>query len=465
MKRILSLIICFALLLSGVGCSDSQREEESKVDIVLEEDEGMGPLQVYCLEYDVSDTVKPYIKTFENSEIDIELEITSFDSIEELENSLKNSGKADVIILDGYVASTMVNPFEWAEDGYLQGLSPYFAADEAYDEGNYINGVMDAGRYDGELYMVPLSIGGQFWLVNSEEVESGGLTALQDEASMKLIMETLINDAEKHEGEKYYSQIVRTLGYVYDTGEWLYACLEQTGAVHVDRDSQTVTIDEKMFELTMKYLRATYPQVSDYSKNKSAYMEVSVGELDGMSTAFLNGGNMIFETGFISSAYHQLLERNVVLLPFKMSNDGYAFSANIVGMVSSESKQPIKACAFLKALMDMPHENWEEISGIGGFRSMTPVNQNELEELIVSYETVFGTPYEMQHQAFEREKLPEDLADQLRQVYANTEKVFIMDVDVLNILNMYLNDYMEGNTDDLDGIAEKIKTDIEAMLK
>ena len=29
-----------------------------------------------------------------------------------------------------------------------------FAADESYDEENYVNGIMDAGRYDGEVYMV-----------------------------------------------------------------------------------------------------------------------------------------------------------------------------------------------------------------------------------------------------------------------------------------------------------------------
>ena len=466
MKRMLSLIGCFALLINCIGCAESklQSEEESIVEIILEKDEEVGPLQVYCLEYDSSDTVKPYIREYENPEMDIEWEIISFDSIEEMEEALKGNGKPDVIILDGYVASMMVNPFQWAKEGYLQGLSSYFAADESYAEENYVNGVMEAGRYDGELYLVPLSIAGQFLLTHSKEVERGGLTAWQDGASMELIMETMIYDAEKHEGEKYYSQMPRALGYAFDTGEWLYACLEQTGALHVDRDSKTVTIDEDVFERTMKYFKATYPQVSDHIKNTRDYFDIPVVDLDGMSTAFLSGSNMVFETGFVSSAYHQLLDQDVVLFPFELVGGGHAFSANIVGMVSSKSKQPIKACAFLKALMDMSHENWETISHRGGFGSMTPVNQNELEELIVSYETLFGTSYEMQHQAFEREKLPKDLADQLRQVYANTEKVFIMDVDVLNILNMHLKDYVEGNTDNLEGVSKQIKADIEAIL-
>ncbi len=459
MKRILSLIICCALLLSCVGCSNWQNEEESKVEIVLEEDEEVGPLQVYCLDYPTSNVIRPYIKQFKN-----EVEITTFDSIEELEDALKGSGKPDVILLDGYVTSEIVNPFKWAKEGYLRGMSSYFAADESYDEENYVNGIMDAGRYDGEVYMVPLTISGQFLLANSEEVERGGLIALQDGYSMELIMETMINDIEKHVGEKYSSQLIKNFNFSH-TSQWLYACLEQTGAMYVDRDSKTVTIDEELFKLTVKYYKAAYQDANAWWENSSDdYYKISVADLDSITTAFLGSGNMVFETGFVSSAYHQLLDQNVVLFPFEMADGGHAFAADIVGMVSSQSKQPAKACALLKKMMDMSHENWEAIIGADPLRTMTPVNQNELEELIVSYETLFGTSYEMQHQAFEREKLPKDLADQLRQVYANTEKVFIMDVDVLSILNMHLKDYVEGNTDDLDGVAEKIKADIEAIL-
>lgn len=459
MKRMLSLIMCCAFLLSSVGCFDSMSEEESKVGIVLEEDEDVGPLQVYCLDYPTSNIVRPYIKQFKN-----EVEITTFESIAELEEALKGSGKPDVILLDGYVTSEIVNPFKWVKEGYLRGMSPYFAADESYDEENYVNGIMDAGRYDGEVYMVPLTISGQFLLANSEEVESGGLIALQDSYSMDLIMETMINDIEKHVGEKYSSQLIRNFNYSH-TSQWLYACLEQTGAMYVDRDSKTVTIDEELFKLTVKYYKAAYQDVNAWWENSGDdYYKIPVADLENITTAFLGSGNMVFDTAYISSAYHQLLDQDVVLFPFEMTEGGHAFAADIVGMVSSQSKQPAKACAFLKELMDMSHENWEVIMGADSLRTMTPVNQNELEELIVSYETLFGTPYEMQHQAFEREKLPKDLADQLRQVYVNTKKVFIMDVDVLNILNMHLKDYVEGNTDNLEGVSEQIKTDIEAIL-
>ena len=43
MKRMLSLIGCFALLINSVGCAESklQSEEESIVEIILEKDEAL----------------------------------------------------------------------------------------------------------------------------------------------------------------------------------------------------------------------------------------------------------------------------------------------------------------------------------------------------------------------------------------------------------------------------------------
>ena len=94
---------------------------------------------------------------------------------------------------------------------------------------------------------------------------------------------------------------------------------------------------------------------------------------------------------------------------------------------------------------------------------MSPVNQNEALALLESLQTLSGGQFKIQGSVFDREPLPTDLAEDLTDLVTKAERAYIVDDDVCEILRTYLSDYIGGQSDQLDGLAEKIKTAIEAM--
>ncbi len=478
MKRICSLLMVLAMIFSFAGCTPTREskndQEESMTDAdVKQEDlqekesddavESTGPLQVYYVTSSTGGSIDPYLKWYGQLQDKQEIEITEFVSAEELDAAIKGDAQPDVIILDKVICTSSISPFGWAKDGYLAGLSAYLADDISYDEKDYINGVMAAGHYKGEQYLLPLSLTGQYLFANAAEFETGALTDLNAEYTMKMVMETMIQDMQLHEGEEYYSQVPYSFSIV-SVADWLYSCLEQTGALHIDHDAGTVTIDEEMFKLTMEYFRATYRQVEPFLMGKTNINTMSLDDLDDVSTAILGTYNLINAARYMSSAYHQQLNQDAVMIPFELAEDGYAFGVGLVGMVSANSAQPKAAYQFLRTLMDMAHDNWEMIAMNNVLASMMPVNINEAQALIESFETMSGGTYKMQIDTFEREALTEELAEQLKEVLAETRYVYVTDPEVITVLSQQLAEYVEGNTDDLDGVAEQLKSAIEAVL-
>ena len=476
MKRILSLILCLAMGIGMVGCTKTRGSkngtDDSKANTITSNeesnetaDDGPGPLQVYYVSQgssgQIAGSLMKWYKAQENAQ---EIETTSFNSAAELEAALDQEDQPDIIILDKYTSGHVLNPFQWAKDGRLTGLSQYLADDVTYDRANYINGVMDAGKYGDEQYIVPLAVSGQYLLANSEEVEVGGLSDLSGEYTMNMVLETMLADAKTHEGESdYYSQIPYSFS-IGSVSQWMYDCLEQTGALHVDRKAKSVTIHQEMFELTMEYFRNAFQSVDPFLSGQTNVSAMSFADVEGVCTAIIGNHNMIHVARYMSSACHQLLNQEAVMIPFKLAEGGYSFNVNVFGMVNANSDQPLEAFQFLRTLMDFSHEQWEMIAMDDAVVTMSPVNKNEALALIESFESMSGGKYKIQTDIFEREVLSAEMAEELRSIIAETQQAFIVDAQVCDVLATYLTDYFNGQTDDLDGVAEQIKGAIEAAL-
>ena len=173
---------------------------------------------------------------------------------------------------------------------------------------------------------------------------------------------------------------------------------------------------------------------------------------------------MINTTRYMSSACHQLLDQDAVLIPLELAEGGYAFNMNVYGMVGVESEQPQAAYQFLRKLMDFSHDQWEMIAMNNAIVALSPVNRNEALALIESFESMSGSMYKLGKETFEREELPAELAEQLRNVIGETSRVFYADAEVCNTIVPFVEAYFNGQTDDLAGVAEQIKAAIEGVL-
>lgn len=475
MKRILTLLLCVVLSISFVGCSGAGDSKKEASDNTVKnemsgkeettETEGSDPLQVYYVNQASSGAnAEAYVNWYKLQDDALEIETKAFASAAELEEAVYGEEKPDVIILDKYTSGPIVNPFQWAKDGKVAGLSQFLAEDATYDDENYITGAMQAGKYGDEQYLIPLSVSAQFFMTDAEEVEVGALESLKDEYTVNMVLETMIADMQAHEGEAgYYSQVPYSFS-VSSVVQWMVECLEQTGAMHVDRESKSVTVDQELFELTMEYFRETYKNADPFLAGQVNTATMSYADLSGASTVILGSNNMINTARYMSSACHQLLDQDAVLIPLEMAEGGYAFNMNVYGMVGAESEQPQAAYQFLRKLMDFSHDQWEMIAMNNAIVALSPVNKNEALALIDSFENMSGSMYKLGKETFEREELPAELAEQLRNVIGETSRVFYADAEVCNTIVPFVEAYFNGQTDDLAGVAEQIKVAIEGVL-
>ena len=475
MKQVVALFLTVVLLISLAGCgktkdvgqevSDSWVTSEETEPVETVEKESDEPLLVYYVNQAGSGAIAgAYVSWYKLQDEAMEIEIKAFNSAAELEAAIYGEEQPDVVLLDKYTSGPVVNPFQWAKDGKVTGLSAYLAEDTTYESENYIEGLMQAGQYGDEQYLIPLSVCGQFLMTNSDEIEVGALESLQNEYTMNMVLETMIADMQSHEGETgYYSQVPYSFS-VSTVVQWMVECLEQTGALHVDRESKRVTVDQELFELTMEYFRETYEVANPFLMGQVNVMQMSYADLAGSSTVILGSNNMINTARYMSSACQQLLDQDAVLIPFEMAEGGYALNMNVYGMVGGASKQPEAAYQFLRTLMDFSHDQWEMIAMNDVIVSLSPVNKNEALALIESFESMSGGMYKIGKETFEREQLPAELAEQLRNVISETSRVFYADAEVCNVILPFVEEYFNGQTDNLVGVAEEIKTAIEAVL-
>ncbi len=473
-KRIFVVLFAVIMLINLVGCGEQRESTNDSSDNITKskkeiEDNVEGKSDALLLVYYVNQAgsgaiAEAYVNWYELQEDAQEIETKAFNSAEELEKAVYGEEKPDVIILDKYTSGPIVNPFQWAKDGKVAGLSQFLAEDASYDGENYIIGAMQAGKYGDEQYLIPLSVSAQFFMTDAEEVEVGALESLKDEYTVNMVLETMIDDMQAHEGDVgYYSQVPYSFS-VSSTVQWMVECLEQTGALHVDRESKSVTVDQELFELTMEYFRETFKIVDPFLAGQVNTATMSYADLSGASTVILGSHNMINTTRYMSSACHQLLDQDAVLIPLELAEGGYAFNMNVYGMVGVESEQPQAAYEFLRKLMDFSHDQWEMIAMNDAIVALSPVNKNEALALIESFESMSGSMYKLGKETFEREELPAELAEQLRNVIGETSRVFYADAEVCNTIVPFVEAYFNGQTDDLEGVAEEIKAAIEAVL-
>lgn len=464
MKKMLSLFLCLAFICSMIACTGGQKTPNTDSS-ANSEAETSEPIQVYYVLQDSYSATDALVNWYQSSGASVTIETTTFNTAEELEKALEGDEQPDVILLDKYSSSLTLNPFQWAKDGKLMAIDQYLSQDAAYDETNYIPGTIDAGKYGEEQYILPLSVSQQYLITDAETAENGSLSPLNNEYTAHTLLETLIADAKQHEGESdYCSQLPYFITFMNEY-QWLYDLLEHTGALHVDRASKKVQIDPELFELTTEYFRFTLDMATPFYTGATNVSSMSLADLNDFCTAFTANRNMIYTARYMSSAYHQLLNQDAVLIPYELGQGGYSLNINVMGMVSAKADQPEAAVQFLRTLMDIPHDEWEMIEMPHQLNLLSPVNQNEALALIESFKTLTGSQFKLQKQTFNREALPEDLAAQLTDIIQNNQQAFIVDADICHVLETYLSDYINGQTDQLeDGLAEKIQKAIEDTL-
>ncbi len=451
--RILALLLCLVMTLGIAGChkTRSAKKETKKTD--------SDALTLYYIENPSYQGPLMLLGWYRMQPEAIKIEATGFASVIELEEALKE-GFPDILLLDKVSTGTRLEPFSWISEGKIAGLNVYMEQDSDYDEENYIYGTMEAGKFGDEQYILPLSVSAQYLLINESELSTGTLSALGGQPVAKRLMEELVNDAQSHEGEMYFTHVPFYVD-VTDPSQWIYELLEQSGALHVDHRDQQVTVDEALFDQTMKYVEVVLGDQRRMYEYGTELATASFMDVEHYCTAVLTDRNAPLMTRYMGSASHQLLDQDMIVLPYQLEDGSFVQNINVMGMVGADSDRQQEAYQVLRKMMDVPADKWVNLTVDYALAHLSPVNVAEAQKLVDTLTGEAVGNYNILGSYIKREALTEVQAEQLSDMVTETRQAYIVDANICGAIQGILLPYVQMDIDDWSDVAQPLAQAIE----
>lgn len=448
-----ALLLCLVMVLGMSGCYKTRQSQTDTTKSASDD------LILYYIDNSAFQGTLMLLGWYRMQPEALKIEAIGFASAEELEEAMEEE-TPDIILLDKVTGGAELEPFQWIEQEKLAGLNDFLAQDADYDENNYITGVMDAGKYGDEQYILPLSVSSQYLLVNEAELGTGTLSALGESTTAQRLMEELIREAQLHEDELYFTHVpfyVETMM----PDQWIYEMLEQTGALHVDHQDQKVIVDEAQFERTMEYMQVVLEDQNRMYQNGAELATADFIDIEDYCTSVLTDRNAPLMVRYMGSASHQLLGEDMFVLPYQLEEGGYVQSINVMGMVGADSTRQKEAYQVLRKMMDVPASKWENLTVDDVFARMSPVNVKEAQALVDVLAEKTGGNYHVLGSYIQREALTEVQAETLRSMAEETWQAYIVDENIVNAVESCVVPYIERENTDWAQVARDTAQAIE----
>ena len=155
-KRFSALLLIMLLTLcscSSAPSGSSTPESEAEATAAFE------PISIYYVTTPYYNYIEEKLELAKD-ELDLDdalLSISTFETYEELAAAIDQTGMPDLLLLDHYynAAGTPLDIWQLAKDSELADLGTFLEADSTYQEENYVDGVMQAGRIGDVQYFLP----------------------------------------------------------------------------------------------------------------------------------------------------------------------------------------------------------------------------------------------------------------------------------------------------------------------
>ena len=421
MKGYQLIILLLILALMACGC---QKQEASSGEGINESSEldsepeaQTGTVTVYYVSQ--PDEIRTMFSlTKEALPEEIVLDIHEFSSYAEMETEIQNSGMPDLLVLDiGYLSGSL-NIRTMTEDGKLLDLRPWVEQEKnagLLQEEQYFHGVFDAGEVGGKLVYLPVSVSTYFGVTTFDKIESSGLKEISQGGHVRANLSDLVDTLlmEQNRLNETYRMVTWPTMIMAPTLEILYTeILSETGVLKKDPVSGEIQADEAGLAKMGEYFSLLKQDIEAAGTIKNSDRMDTLDDAYLMATPNLN---LPHQARYWQSAYRDLLDKetSLVFFPDMADLDRYGASANIAGLISSESEVPGAAYQVLRALMEIPARTWIGIT-IGDFANIIgPVSRKVFEEELTLLTEDYGAKYKINAQTFTRMPLDEEVKAQL----------------------------------------------------
>ncbi len=189
MKRILSMFLMLALMLTGLaGCQGeaaSENPSESAAPVV--NTEPTDEFVIYRPPY-TPDWLRDTIVLFRQVYPDVSVTIEDFSTTgtyqerreqyeDRINTELSAGGGPDIVFLE----DLSLNPYKAMRGNFYLDLTPFFEQDKYFSEDNFIPGVFDAGQYQGKQYIVPVNVRFPMFIARTPVLEQLGIDQVATE--------------------------------------------------------------------------------------------------------------------------------------------------------------------------------------------------------------------------------------------------------------------------------------------
>ncbi len=455
MRKSLSILISLSFMLLTLCSCSSAPSGSSTPESEAEATAAFKPISIYYVTTPYYNYIEEKLELAKD-ELDLDdalLSISTFETYEELAAAIDQTGMPDLLLLDHYynAAGTPLDIWQLAEDGELADLGTLLEADSTYQEENYVDGVMQAGRIGDVQYFLPFSMQNSFSLLTTPKYEASELANLPEEYDLNQLLLALQHESEREDARKYV--ISTGMGYYlpYSAGDMLYQFLTETGFLR-DVTASGAAVQEEDLPLALQHVYRIYSDtqnlMSDASLDNMNFAQVNDVFLAQLSTA-----NMLSATYWYMNLYQHILDQQLVLqpYPYAQSSGEYGVVVDGLALIGAQSEAPESAYRLARAIMDLPASAWTNnvIATQSPMQWSTSIHRETLTTQI-EFLTTYTTSSGYGDERFTSTGLTDELASQLTAWVDQIHYAEPMNPFLTQKLEDCFTPFLTGESSDLD---------------
>lgn len=401
----LYLLVC--IVLAGVlgGCSSSSTgSEQSGANQALS-----GSLKVYYLNMGVENFAQP-IQQFINKNKAVQVESTEFTDVSEMDQRVSTELAAgsgpDVILASMFFSPDLL---ALAENGAFYDLSSLMQQDPAMTEDNYYLPVFNAGKIEGEQYIIPFQFSLPTFISTQKASDALGVDFSGNSAPGTVIEQLLsaLQTASEPQVARFQSSYDVVLSLILPQGRDI-----------IDYQQKKILIDKEGFKPLVDLTKEIYNQSSELSaqlSNFSSYAKVPV-----LFSNEMTSPNLLRAAYSVYSAAGSGDDIVFYSIPTQEDPSAYRALVQTYGVVTASSKNAPAAWGLFRVIMDQ-EQGYKMYSGM-------TVNKLNMQRHLSELSSMQGE----KQGSFQIEKLPEKYTKQLEKTLDNVKDAVIFQFTSIN---------------------------------
>ena len=418
-----SLLICFASLVIFSACgeaSDSPSTSKSGEDTLV---------VYYVKEHPFYQTaLEEYQK-----EAAVSLELHAFETEEELAKQYTAEGLAgggaDVLLLSD---TSSLDADKLMAEGICFDLTEYLEKDQNYKKDNYFEIVVDAGKYEGKQYILPITFDMGFAVTRNTVSELCGNILTDDTDCYEFYQELLTCQQLLYDSE----EIRLGLCFTSDSAEDFLLYAYHTSGLELT-DGKTVSVNSEQLLQLCDFVKAGQEEFQakyDEMKNSGSNSATLVG----YQLLYGNPAAIIRQQEY---AYEAMFKENINYFMFPEDTaEGYRATVRDFGMVDAKCNCPEEAYKLLRYLMDYDFYNLGVVYTAG-----TPVSRNIFESQFHNLSTI--TKITMGKNTMTVSPMEENLINKIEEQMNQITSAGLKHPDMEQIFTETMADYINGTAD------------------